>query len=188
MLRQILSPIAAVGLTTTGALAAGDTFVSLANTDFIVLLAFLLFIGVLIYFKVPRRLTAMLDKRASGIKSDLDESRALREEAQTLLASYERKHGEVQEQADRIVAHAKEEARLAAEEAKANLSETIERRVKGAEEQIASARAAAVRAIRDQAARVAVAVSAEVVAAQMSDERRSQLIDDSIETVSARLN
>ena len=52
----------------------------------------------------------MLDKRADGIKSELDEARALREEAQTLLASYERKQKEVQEQADRIVAAAKEEA------------------------------------------------------------------------------
>ncbi len=179
---------AASAAAATPALAAGDTFFSLGNTDFVVLLAFLLFIGVLVYFKVPRRVMDLLDKRASGIKSDLDEARALREEAQTLLASYERKHGEVQEQADRIVAHARQEAELAAEEAKAKLSETIERRVKGAEEQIDSARTAAIRAIRDQAARVAVAAAAEVVGGQMSADRRSQLIDESIETVSARLN
>ena len=165
-----------------------DAFFSLANTDFVVLLAFLLFLGILIYFKVPGRLTAMLDKRSAGIKSDLDEARALREEAQTLLASYERRQGEVKEQADRIVAHARQEARLAAEEAKANLAATIERRIKGAEEQIASAQAAAVREVRDRATRVAVSAAAEVVAAQMGDDRASQLIDQSIETVGARLN
>ena len=165
-----------------------DAFFSLANTAFVVLLAFLLFLGILIYFKVPGRLMAMLDKRSADIKSDLDEARALREEAQTLLASYERRQGEVKEQADRIVAHAREESRLAAEEAKANLAATIERRVKGAEDQIASARAAAVREVRERAIRVAVTAAAEVVATQMGGERASTLIDQSIETVGARLN
>jgi len=92
------------------ALAASGPFFSLGNTDFVVLLGFLLFIGVLFYFKVPSLIGAQLDKRADGIKSELDEARALREEAQALLASYERKQKEVQEQADRIILHAKQEA------------------------------------------------------------------------------
>ena len=71
-------------------------------------------------------LAGLLDKRAEGIKSDLDEARALREEAQTLLASYERKQREVAEQAERIVTQAKADAEAAAEEAKANL-EKIQR-------------------------------------------------------------
>jgi F-type H+-transporting ATPase subunit b len=82
-------------------------FWHLDNTDLIVLIAFIIFIGVLIKYKVPGMLTGLLDKRAEGIKSDL-EAKALREEAQTLLASYERKQREVQAQADRIVANAKE--------------------------------------------------------------------------------
>ena len=103
------------------AFAASGPFFSLGNTDFVVTLAFILFIAVLFYFKVPSMLGGMLDKRAEGIQSELDEARALREEAQTILASYERKQKEVQEQADRIVAHAKEEATLAAEQAKQDL-------------------------------------------------------------------
>ena len=96
------------------ALAATGPFFSLHNTDFVVLLAFILFIAVLFYFKVPSMLGSMLDKRAEGIKTELDEARALREEAQTLLASYERKQKEVQDQADRIVTAAREEAEVAA--------------------------------------------------------------------------
>lgn len=185
----ILARVTAVAvIAASPAAAAGDRFFSLANTDFVVLIAFLLFLGVLVYFKVPGRLMAMLDKRSADIKSDIDEARALREEAQTLLASYERRQGEVKNQAERIVAHARDEARLAAEEAKADLAATIERRVKSAEDRIESARAAAVRAVRDRASRVAVAAAAEVVAAQMDAGRASNLIDQSIETVGARLN
>ena len=49
------------------AFAAGDSFFSLANTDFVVLIAFLLFVGVLFYYKVPSLLGGLLDKRAAGI-------------------------------------------------------------------------------------------------------------------------
>ena len=54
------------------ALAAGDKpFFSRGNTDFIVLISFLIFVGILVYFKVPGLLTGMLDKRAAGIKAEV---------------------------------------------------------------------------------------------------------------------
>jgi F-type H+-transporting ATPase subunit b len=94
--------------------AASGPFVSLKNTNFIVLLSFLLFIGVLIYLKVPAMMGKLLDQRAEGIQADLDQARLLREEAQGILAEYERKQKEVQEQADRIVEAARAEAASAA--------------------------------------------------------------------------
>jgi len=178
-----------IALTAAGpALAAEGPFFSLANTDFIVTLGFLLFIAVLVYFKVPTLVFGMLDKRAIDIQSDLDEARALREEAQTLLASYERQQREVQAQADRIVATAKEDAKLAAEQAKADLEKSIARRVAGAEEQIAMAETKAIREVRDSAVRVAVAAAREVIAKQMTAADGNKLIDQSIDTVDAKLH
>jgi len=170
------------------AFAAGDSFFSLANTDFVVSIAFLLFVGVLVYYKVPSLLGGLLDKRAEGIQSELDEARALREEAQTLLASFERKQLEVQEQADRIVAAAKEGAAEAAEQAKVDLAKSIERRVQAAEDQIDSAEARAVRQVRDEAIRIAVDAAGEVVAKDMKDTRAASLIDEAIDTVKAKLH
>ena len=163
-------------------------FYKLSNTDFIVAISFLLFVGVLFYFKVPSILGGLLDKRAEGIQSELDEARALREEAQSLLASYERKQREVQEQADRIVAAAKDSAAAAAEQAKADLAKSIERRVAAAEDQIASAEAGAVKQVRDEAARIAISAASEVVASKMSADKASALIDDAISTVEAKLH
>ncbi|MFZ5964596.1 F0F1 ATP synthase subunit B [Thalassococcus sp. BH17M4-6] len=175
-------------LAASPALAAGDEFFSLTNTDFIVLLAFILFIVVLIYYNVPSMLMSMLDKRADGIQSELDEARALREEAQTLLASYERKQREVQEQADRIVAQAREEAEIAAEEAKADIAKTLERRLAAANDQIASAEASAVREVRDRAVTVAVQAAKDVVAKQMTASDANKLIDDAIDQVGKKLH
>ncbi|MAM25553.1 MAG: ATP F0F1 synthase subunit B [Rhodobacteraceae bacterium] len=186
-MRLILSAIFA-GLVASPALAAGEVFFSLKNTDFIVLLAFLLFIAILIYFKVPTMLAGMLDKRADGIKSELEEARALREEAQTLLASYERKQKEVQDQADRIVSAAKDDAQKAAEKARADLAKSLERRMAAAEDQIGSAQAAAVKEVRDQAITIAVAAAREVIAKQMTAAEGNALIDDAIRQVDAKLH
>ena len=173
----------------TPALAAGDKpFFSLANSNFVVLISFLLFISVLLYLKVPGLLGGLLDKRAEGIKSELDEARALREEAQTLLASYERKQKEVQEQADRVVAQAKSEAAAAADQAKEDLQKSIERRLVAAEDQIASAEAGAVKEVRDRAVTIAVGAAREVIAKQMTAADGNKLIEDAISTVDAKLH
>ena len=155
-------------LSATPALAAKGPFLSLANTDFVVLISFIIFVGVLLYFKVPGMIGGMLKTRAEGIQSELNEARALREEAQSLLAEYERKQQEVQEQAGRIVEQAKADAEAAAVTAKADLEAAVARRLAAAEDQIASAEASAVKEVRDEAALVAVAAAREVIAKQMA--------------------
>ncbi|WP_299954223.1 F0F1 ATP synthase subunit B [uncultured Roseobacter sp.] len=182
------------GLTLLALLAAGPAaaasgpFFSLKNTDFVVLLGLIVFVAILIYFKVPSMIGGMLDKRADGIQSELDEARALRDEAQSLLASYERKQREVQEQADRIVAAAKEEATVAAEQARADLAVSLERRMAAAQEQIENAQSAAIKEVRDQSVTVAMAVARDVIAKQMTAAQGNSLIDSAIQEVDAKLH
>ena len=172
----------------TPALAASGPFFSLFNTNFVVLISFLLFVGVLIYVKVPGLLTKMLDARAETIQKELDEAKALREEAQTILASYERKQQEVKEQAERIVEHAKMEASEAAEKAKEDLKKSIARRIAAAEDQLKSAESAAVKEVRDRAVQVAIAAAGDVIAAQMNASKGKALINDSLHTIKDKLH
>ncbi|MGR3713361.1 MAG: F0F1 ATP synthase subunit B [Shimia sp.] len=186
-MRTTLATVTAL-MMASPAFAASGPFFSLKNTDFIVLLGFILFIAVLFYFKVPSLLGGMLDKRADDIKSELDEARGLREEAQTVLASYERKQQEVKEQAARIVEQAKEEAQLAADQAKADLEASIARRLAAAQDQIASAEASAVKEVRDQAVTVAISAAQAVIAKQMSAADANKLIEAGIAEVDTKLH
>lgn len=161
---------------------------SLGNTDFVVLIGFLLFLAIIFYFNVPAMLGGMLDKRAEGIKADLDEARALREEAQSLLASYERKSREVADQAERIVAQAKADAEAAAAQARADLEKSIARRLAAAEDQIVSAEDKAVRSVRNRAVEVAVAAAAETLAKSLGASQANGFIDDAIAQVERRLH
>jgi len=168
-------------------LATGPFF-SLGNSDFIVTLGFLVFIGILIYFKVPGLLGGMLDKRAVQIQSELEQARDLREEAQTLLASFERKQKQVQDQAAAIVSSARAEAEDAAKEAHEQLAKSMERRLQAATDQIQSAEAAAVRQVKDQAVSVAMQAAASVMKSKMGDQSASAMIDDAIREVGAKLH
>lgn len=189
MKRFTILPLTALAmLAADPVLAASGLTPSLRNTNFVVLIAFLLFVGVLIYLKVPGMLTKQLDKRADGIRQELDEARALREEAQSILATYERKQKQVKGQAERIVAHAREEAALAAEAAKEDLEASITRRLAAAQEQIASAEAAALKEVRDTAVQVAIGAARDVIADKMTAADAGKLIDSAITDVEAKLH
>jgi len=175
-------------LSASRAFAATGPFFSLNNSDFVVLLSFLLFLGILVYFGVPRKIAGMLDARASAIKADLEEAKNLREEARTLLSSYDKKQKEVQEQSERIVSQAKTEAEAAARQAKEDLKESIARRLVAATEQIASAEAQALRAVREQAVALAIATAGDVLAKQMTAQRASESIDAAILQVDAKFH
>ena len=180
-------------LTLLAVFAASPAFaagweLSLRNTDFVVFLGFALFIGILFYFKVPGLLGGLLDKRAEGIQAELNEARQLREEAQELRASFERKKAEVKEQAERIVAKAKADAEEAAKQARVDLEASIARRLKAAEDQIGAAEAAAVREVRNQAVAVSIGAARDLIAKKMGDADAAKLIDESIATVDARLH
>lgn len=153
-----------------------------------VLVSFLLFVGLMFWFKVPSLITGLLDKRADRIKDQLDEARQAREDAQKLLASFERKHAETQAEADLIVERARAEAKRASEQAQIDLKESIARKLKSAEERIGQAEAAATREVRNAAASAAIAAAGAVLGEKLSESNADKLIDDGIATLASRLN
>lgn len=160
----------------------------LNNTNIVVGIGFVIFVGILLYYRVPALLAAKLDERASRIRHELGEARALREEAQSLLAGFERKQKEVKAHADDIVAAAKAEAQRAAEVAKEDIRRTVARRLQTATDQIDAAERAAIRQVKDRAVSVAVAAAAEVIGKDLKAADRSALIDQAIADVGSRLH
>lgn len=161
---------------------------SLNNTNFVVLIAFVIFVGILLYLKVPAKLSEVLDARATAIQAQLDEARSLREEAQTILASFERKQREVADQAESIVTAARIEAESAAEQAKEDLKLSIERRLQAAIDQIASAEQSAVKEVKDTAVSVAINAATNVISANLGTAASNTMIDEAIKDVAAKLH
>jgi F-type H+-transporting ATPase subunit b len=118
--------------------------------------AFLLFVGLLVYLKVPAMLTKGLDDRAAKIRADLEEAARLRTEAQQLYADYQEKQKNAMKEAAEIVAHAQEEAKRLAAQAEADLKVSLARRQAMAEQKIAQAEQQAVQDVRGAAVNLAV--------------------------------
>ena len=160
----------------------------LATPEFWVLVSFVLFIGLIVYLKVPGKVTAMLDERAERISRELDEARKLREEAQELLADYERKRRDADKEAEAIIAQAREEAEAFAVETRQKLVEMVERRGHMAEEKIAQAEAQAVKEVRAAAAELAIAAATRIISDEVQGARADQLVDASIADLKDRLH
>ena len=160
----------------------------LATPEFWVLVSFVLFIGLIVYLKVPGKVTAMLDERAERISRELDEARKLREEAQGLLADYERKRRDADKEAEAIIAQAREEAKAFAVETRQKLVEMVERRGNMAEEKIAQAEAQAVKEVRAAAAELAIAAATRIISDEVQGARADQLVDASIADLKDRLH
>ncbi|MCS5608698.1 MAG: ATP F0F1 synthase subunit B [Alphaproteobacteria bacterium] len=150
--------------------------------------AFVLFVGILVYLKVPGMLTGALDERAKKISDDLDQARELREEAQVLLATYQRKQRDALKEAEEIIAHAKEEAMREAEQAEKKLEEAVARRQQAALNKIALAEAQAENEVRDTAIEIAIAAATAVVAQQVRGDRADALVDTAIQDLRRHLN
>jgi len=158
------------------------------DATFWVLVTSLIFVGLLVYFGIPALLTNALDKRADDIRNELDEARKLREEAQQVLASYQRKQRDAEKEAEAIIEQARAEAERLADETQAALVQQVERRTKLAEEKIGQAEVQALQEVRAIAADVAVAAARRIIEEKLDDTKATQLIDKSIAEVKAKLH
>ncbi|MEQ8747192.1 ATP F0F1 synthase subunit B [Pyruvatibacter sp.] len=158
-----------------------------SDSSFITAISFFGFVGLLLYFGVAGRITSALDARADAIKTELEEARKLREEAQALLAQYQRKQRDAEEEAQEIVSQARHEAERLAAETKVKLDEQVARRTALAEQKIAMAESQAMKDVRDAATEVAIAAAAKVLAETSDDARQDALINDSLDQVRQRL-
>jgi len=150
------------------------------DATFIALVAFILFFAVLIYFKVPGMVLKALDQRSEAIGKELHEARRLREEAEALLKSYQAKHAAAETEAATIVAHAKEQADVLAEEIREQMTAAIARRQRQAEERIAQAQAKAEADLRVAAAEAALAAAEKMLREGLDAGAQAQLVSQGV--------
>jgi F-type H+-transporting ATPase subunit b len=142
-------------------------------------ISLVIFIGILIYFGVPRMIAGLLDARIRKIEADLAEADRLRIEAKALLEEYERKRDEAEKEAAEIVTAAREEAFRLTAEAGTALEALIARRTKAVEDKIAQAEAQAIAEVRARSADVAIEAARMLLGRQMAD-KGDALVDKAI--------
>src|ERR1700683_2065631 len=161
---------------------------AMQETENWVALAFILFLALLVYLGVHRKITDSLDGRQARIKGELDEARRLKEEAQALLAEFQRKGREAEKEAGAIIAGAKAEAERMATEDKPRIANIVARRTKMAEAKIAQAEAQALADVRSTAADAAVAAAEKILSTTARGKIAADLLKRGIEDVRDKFN
>jgi F-type H+-transporting ATPase subunit b len=151
------------------------------------LIGLLIFLGALIWLKVPGMALAALDDRAAKIQAQLDEAKSLREEAEKLLADIKLQREASEKQAGEIVKMAQEEAVQLAADAKVKLEEQIKRRGEMAERRIALAEAQAAAEVKAAAADLAAQAAETVLAARLASAKTDPLLDAALAQVASKL-
>jgi F-type H+-transporting ATPase subunit b len=153
-----------------------------------VAIAFICFLGLLAYLGAHRRLIDAIDERQTRIRGELDEAMRLKQEAQALLAEFERKAREAEGEAEAIIASAKAEAERLAGEAKTRMEDFVARRTKMAEGKIAQAEAQALADVRSAAADAAVAAAEKILSTAAKGKVAADLLARGIEDVREKFN
>ncbi|MEH6402285.1 MAG: hypothetical protein V7750_02855 [Sneathiella sp.] len=160
----------------------------LQDPAFWVAIAFVGFIAVLIYFKLPSLIGKQLDERASRIKTDLEEAQKLREDAQALFADYQRRQRDALATAEEIVVKAKEDAEIIRKASEAELEASLTRRQQLAEDKIRQAEEKALAEVQNIAVDVAISVAQKLMTDELKAKEAGALIDQSIKDLGSQLN
>lgn len=158
------------------------------DATFWALVGLVIFLGLMVYVKVPKMIGKSLDDRAARIRDELEQARRLREEAQQLLAEYQRKRKEAEREAEEIVESARHEAEMLVREAKQKTEEYVARRTALAEQKIGQAERDAVNEVRSNAVDIAVAAARKLLADKVDATVAEKLFKSSVQDVKSRLN
>tara|TARA_B100000902_G_scaffold365845_1_gene387114 strand:+ start:674 stop:1213 length:540 start_codon:yes stop_codon:yes gene_type:complete len=174
--------------TDIGYAASDAPMFSMANTDFVVAIAFVIFVGVLVYFKVPRIIGNLLDKRADTIRNEIDEAHRLLEEAKTLLAKLEREHKENIEKAKNIINDAELTSKRVLEDSKSEIKDAVARKLQMAERQIQTNEKEVIKSIKDDLIEAAFKEAQEQIEKKVDSNLANLVVEESVEEIKARLS
>ena len=146
-------------------------------------------LALMVYRPTARAVLSALDGRSARIKQELEQAQQLREEAQRMLAEYQRRQRDALSEAEEILTHARQEAERLKEKATADLDALLQRREAAALDRIAQAEQAAQNDVRMAAAELAVVAASRAVAEHLDGNPAvaAAMIDRAIEDMPKNL-
>ncbi len=160
---------------------------SLANTDFVVAISFFIFLGVLVYFKVPSIINNLLDKRANIIRQEIDDAHKLLEEAKTLLAKSEREHKDNILKAKDIISSAEKTSKKLLEDSKLDIKVAVSRKLDIAKKQIEANEKKVLNSVRDEIIDTAFKLAEESINKKLDKNTTNQITKEAIDEIGAKL-
>ena len=126
------------------------------DATFWVAISFFIFIGILVYFKIPEKLKNILEENISNIKSQINEAEKLKEEAKNILSEHEKKISNSKAEVKFMINRANENAEKNIIKTNQDFHNQMENRKKNAEERIQQIKSQALKDIKNASVKIAI--------------------------------
>ena len=151
------------------------------DATFWVAISFLIFIFLLVYFKIPSKVKNILDENINQIKKQVDESEKLKEEAKRQLAEYEKRIGDSKSQVNRMIKEANDQAEKNIIKSNEVFHKLIEIRKKSTEEKIKQLKSQAIKDIKNASVNIAFESIEKLLLNSLDKSKLDKIFSQSIE-------
>ena len=157
------------------------------DATFWVAISFLLFIGLLVYFKIPQKVNEILNQLILNIKKEIDESEKLRNEAKTLLDNSQSKLDSASEETNKIIEQAKKDSENLVIEINEKFHKSAEIKKKLAETKIKQMKEAAIKEIKDTSIKIAVDSVKKIITTSVDKNKLDAIFEKDLEEAKTEL-
>ena len=157
------------------------------DATFWVAISFILFIGLLVYFKIPQKVNEVLNQLISNIKNEINESEKLRNEAKTLLDNSQSKLDSASEETNKIIEQAKKDSENLVIEINEKFHKSAEIKKKLAETKIIQMKEAAIKEIKDTSIKIAVDSVKKIISTSVDKNKLDAIFEKDLEEAKTEL-
>ena len=151
------------------------------DATFWVTVSFFIFMGILIYFKIPQKVKEILEQNILSIKNQIDEAEKLKEDAKNILTEHERKISNSKREVKEMISKANEEAEKNVISANKAFHNFIENRKKNAEERIRQLKNQAEKDIKNASVKIAIEAVEKLIKNSLDKSKLDKIYSASIE-------
>ena len=151
------------------------------DATFWVMISFFVFIGLLIYFKIPQKIKIVLDENIIAIKNQIDEADKLKEDAKNILTEHEKKISNSKLEVKQMINKANEEAEKNVIKINKEFHNLMETRKKNAEERIKQLKSQAFKDIKNTSVKIAIESVEKLIKNSLDKSKLDKIYSASIE-------
>jgi F-type H+-transporting ATPase subunit b len=151
------------------------------DATFWVMISFFAFIGLLIYFKIPQKVKAVLDENINNIKNQIDEADKLKEDAKNILTEHEKKISNSKAEVKQMVNKANDEAEKNVIKTNKDFHNLMETRKKNVEERIKQLKNQALKDIKNASVKIAIESVEKLIKNSLDKSKLDKIYSSSLE-------
>ena len=151
------------------------------DATFWVTISFLIFLGVLVYFKIPQKVKEILEQNISNIKNQINEAEKLKEEAKNILAEHEKKISNSKKEVKELINNANEEAEKNVIKTNEEFHKFMENRKKNAEERIRQLKNQVEKDIKNASVKIAIESVEKLIKNSLDKSKLDKIYSSSLE-------